>query len=461
MAKVGKFINKNILEDLVKESGNNRNNDWKGDNGIDYFTAKAGNDICDAGGGNDIVDGGAGGDTILGGAGRDELYGGSGDDDIRAGAGNDYVEGGAGDDTILGESGNDQLSGGEGSDTMDGGSGKDLVKGDAGDDNVSGGAGNDIVDGGDGNDFVVGNTGDDRMIGGLGDDILVWNDGEGSDVMSGNDGRDTIVVNDSAARGDNFILGKNAESKAFFERVGLDGQPIGNFTLTVDTAEIFDVNGTGGNETFIVNDLTGTGVLEVQFDGGEGNDLLDGRNTSTRLVANGGNGDDTLIGGTGIIVNPNNAALGDTLTGGGGKDKFQFQVDPFAGGVPGQNVNRPDVVTDYELGVDQLVFGKQQFGINQFKFQQGDVTQLQDGNLLVLQGKFANAGQAAQAIAANNAIKADKGIFVYFNQTLGFSRVVHSQDLANNGRFSVQANLTNLNSDTFQAQFKEADFALV
>lgn len=462
MAKVGKFIPKNIFEDLIKEFGNNRKNDWTGTNKINYFFAKGGNDICDAAGGNDIVDGGAGDDTILGGAGKDELYGGVGDDDIEAGAGNDYVDGGIGNDTISGDAGNDQLYGGEGDDTIDGGSGRDLVKGDAGNDNISGGSGNDTLEGGDGNDFVSGNTGDDRMSGGLGDDTLDWDDGDGNDVMSGNEGRDTIEVDGSVAQGDNSVLGKNAEGKAFFERVGLDGQPIGQFNLVVDTAEIFDVSGDGGNDTFIVNDLSNTGVEVIQFDGGEGNDLVDGRNTNIHLILNGGNGDDILIGGTGITVGANNATLGDTLTGGSGKDQYRFQVDPFAGGTPGQNVNRPDVITDYEIGgVDQLVFGKPQFGIDQLKFQQGDVTKLQDGNLLVLEGKFANAGQAAQAIAANNAIKTEKGIFVYYNDTLGFSRVVHSQNLGEGGPFSVQANLTNLNSAAFQSQFKEADFALI
>jgi hypothetical protein len=300
------------------------------------------------------------------------------------------------------------------------------------------------------------------MIGGLGDDVLDWDDGDGNDIMSGNDGRDTIEVDGSITKGDNFVLGKNAQGQAFFERVGLDGQPVGLFNLTVDTAEVFDVSGDVGNDSFIVKDLLGTGVEQVQWDGGVGNDLLDGRNTSTHLVANGGDGDDTLIGGTGTIVDPNNAAgfLGDTLTGGVGKDKFQFSTDPFAGGNPAQNLNRPDVITDYEVGVDQLVFDKLKFGINQFNLQKGGAGQLQNGNLLVLEGTFANAGLAAQAIAANQNITDTKGVFVYFNSTLGFSRAVFSTDLAGGGAFSVQANLKNLTNSNVQGQFTAADFGL-
>ncbi len=595
---------------------------WNGTAENDRFFALGGDDVCIAGTGNDLVNGGTGGDEIKGGAGNDNLIGGAGDDEITGDAGNDTINGGAGDDTISGGSGADTINGGAGNDTVSGGSGRDRIFGDAGDDNISGDTGNDTLDGGDGNDFVsgnkgddrmigglrddtldwddgdgndvmsgndgrdtievdgsvtrgdnfvlnktadnraffervgldgqaigkfnltvdtaeifdvsgdvgndtfvigdltgtgveevkfdggegddrvdgeatsarlllnggngndtlgggssndildggdgnddvVGNKGDDRMIGGLGDDTLDWDDGDGNDVMSGNEGRDTIEVDGSVTRGDNFVLGKTADNRAFFERVGLDGQAIGKFNLTVDTAEIFDVSGDVGNDTFIINDVSGTGVELIQFEGGEGNDWVDGRATSTPLVLNGGNGDDVLIGGTGTFagfVGTIPATLGDTLTGGAGKDKFQFATDPFAGGTPGQNVNRPDVVTDYEIGVDQFVFDKQKFGLNELKFQKGNVAQLSgDSNLLVLEGAFANAGQAAAAIRDNNNLTAGKGVFVYYNSTLSISRVVHSSDLANGGAFSVQANINNLNSSAFQTQFTAADFSL-
>jgi Ca2+-binding RTX toxin-like protein len=480
----------------IKGKGTKKSDLWNGTLGDDSFSAAAGNDTCnggagndkmdcgagndvaDGGKGNDIINGDRGGDTLVGGAGNDKLSGGVGDDDLSGGAGNDKLYGGAGNDSLNGDAGNDRVFGDAGDDTVNGGSGddflgggdnndslngdagKDIVFGDAGDDNVNGGAGDDFLDGGDGNDFVIGGTGNDRMIGGLGDDTLDWDDGEGNDVMSGNEGRDTIEVDGSVALGDNFVLGKNSTGNAFFERVGLDGQPNGQFNLIVDSAEVFDVSGEGGNDTFIVNDLSGTGVEVVQFDGGAGNDSLDARASSTRVEANGGEGDDILTGGTGKIVVSPTSTLGDTLTGGVGKDKFQFLVDPFSGGTPGQNLNQPDVVTDFEFSTDQLVFGKQQFGIDQFNFQKGQVGNLQDGNLLVLEGKFANAGEASKAIAANDKIKADKGVFVYYNSTLGFSRTVFSQDLSDGGPFSVQANLTNLTDSALQANFTAADFGL-
>jgi Ca2+-binding RTX toxin-like protein len=444
-----------------KGQGTRASEVWNGTLGNDTFSAGAGNDECNAGAGNDRVDCGAGNDKADGGKGNDFIDGGSGNDTIVGGAGNDQLVGGRGDDDISGGAGNDRIAGGAGDDTLDGGSGRDRVFGDAGNDNIQGGAGNDFVSGGDGNDFVAGGTGNDRMLGGAGDDTLDWDDQDGSDVISGNEGRDTVEVDGSTTLGDNFVLGKNASGNALFERVGLDGQPVGQINLVVDTVEVFDVSGEGGNDTFVVNDLAGTGVDLIEFDGGAGNDTLDARATAVRVVANGGEGDDVLTGGTGTIVVSPTSTLGDQMTGGVGRDKFQFLNDPFAGGTPGQNLARPDVVTDFEFSTDQLVFGKQQLGINQFNFQKAEVNALKDGNLLILEGKFANAGEAARAIAANDAIKTGKGVFVYYNDTLDFSRVVFSQDLANGGPFSVQANLTNLTAAALQSNFTAADFGLV
>jgi Ca2+-binding RTX toxin-like protein len=433
-----------------------------GEGGNDILRGGAGNDKCFGDEGNDLVDGGLGNDTVKGGAGNDRLYGGLGDDTIDGGAGDDRIYGGSGDDSINGGAGNDLIRAGAGDDSVRGGSGSDRLYGNSGDDNLDGGSGNDSLYGGLGNDFVSGGTGDDRMRGGSGDDTLDWDDGEGNDVISGDLGRDIVEVNGSVLKGDNFVLSKLSDGRALFERVGLDGQPVDLFNLKVDTSEVFDVFGEGGNDTFIVKDLTGTGVELVQFTGGDGNDILDARATSTRVVANGGEGNDILIGGTGTIVGANGAVTGDNLTGGAGKDTFQFSTDPFAGGTPGQNLNRPDVITDYEIGQDVLAFDKQQTGINVINFQKGNSAQLSgNNNVLVLTDGFANAGQAAAAIRDNNNITSGKGLFVYFNTTLGFSRVVYSQDLANGGNFSVQGNLINQTNINNQANFSTADFTLV
>ena len=494
-----------------------------GEAGDDNVSGGSGNDFLDGGSGDDFLIGGTGDDRVIGGLGNDTLDwdDGEGNDIMSGNEGRDTIEVNGsldrGDNFVLsqelraeignakalfertgldgqpvgqfnlvvdtaevfnviGEGGNDTLvvndlagttvdlvkfDGGAGDDSLDASASSTRIEalGGEGNDTLIGGSANDSLDGGNGNDLVSGEKGDDRMIGGLGDDTLSWDDGDGNDVISGNEGRDTVEVDGSLARGDNFVLGKNPTGNAFFERIGLDGKPEGQFNLVVDTSEVFDVSGEGGNDTFVVKDLTGTGVELIKFDGGAGNDTLDARASSTPVEAIGGEGNDILIGGTGTIVSPT-STLGDTLTGGAGQDKFQFLVDPFSGGTPGQNLNQPDVVTDFEFSTDKFVFGNQQFGINEFNFQKGQVGNLQDGNLLILEGQFANAGAAAQAIANNNAIQADKGIFVYYNSTLGISRAVFSQDLGDKGPFSVQANLTNLTAAAQQANFTAGDFAL-
>ncbi len=495
-----------------------------GEAGNDNVSGGSGDDFLDGGAGDDFLIGGTGNDRVIGGLGNDTLDwdDGEGNDIMSGNEGRDTIEVNGsldrGDNFVLGqelraeignakalfertgldgqpvgqfnlvvdtaevfdvigEGGNDtfvvndlsgttvdlvKFDGGAGDDSLDASASSTRIEalGGEGNDTLDGGSANDLLDGGAGNDFVAGGKGDDRMIGGLGDDTLDWDDGEGNDVISGNEGRDTVDVDGSLDRGDNFVLGKNPTGNAFFERIGLDGKPEGQFNLVVDTSEVFDVSGEGGNDTFVVNDLTGTGVEVVKFNGGAGNDILDARASSTRVEVDGGEGNDILIGGTGKIVVSPTSTLGDTLTGGAGQDQFYFLVDPFSGGTPGQNLNQPDVVTDFEFSTDQFVFSKQQFGINEFNFQKGQVGNLQDGNLLILEGSFANAAAAAKAIAANNNIQADKGIFVYYNSTLGISRAVFSQDLGDGGPFSVQANITNLTSSALQANFTAKDFAL-
>jgi Ca2+-binding RTX toxin-like protein len=133
--------------------------------------------------------------------------------------------------------------------------------------------------------------------------------------MSGGAGYDTIDVDGAVAKGDEFVLNQDG-NKAIFDRVNL-----GKFTLTVDSAEKFEVDGLGGDDKFTVNDLSNTDVKLVEFSGGDGNDSLYGSQTSTTLEASGGKGNDFLQGGSAndtLYGNQGN----DTLLGGGGVDKL-------------------------------------------------------------------------------------------------------------------------------------------
>ncbi|NES43863.1 calcium-binding protein [Moorena sp. SIO2C4] len=89
----------------------------------------------------------------------------------------------------------------------------------------------------------------------------------------------------------------------------------------VNDVEQFEINGLAGNDTLTVNDLSGTDAQLVVFDGGEGDDSLDGSKAVLPLVAIGGNGNDTLIGGAGDDLLRGDAG-NDYLVGGDGDDNL-------------------------------------------------------------------------------------------------------------------------------------------
>jgi Ca2+-binding RTX toxin-like protein len=168
---------------------------------------------------------------------------------------------------------------------------------------VNGGAGNDSIDasrlhagqvnltlnGGDGDDRIIGSAGNDTVIGGRGSDTallgagtdtFIWNPGDGSDVVEGQAGNDTLVFN-GANVNEAFNISANGS------RVRLT-RDVGNVTMDVNGVETLDVTARGGADTITVNDLTGTGVGNVNIDAGGANNQLD------TIVINATNGDDVI-----------------------------------------------------------------------------------------------------------------------------------------------------------------------
>lgn len=232
----------------------------------------------------------------------------------------------------------------------------------------------------------------------------------------------------------------------------------------VDTSVFNDgkiVNGTPGDDSIVGSqgdDILAGNAGNDTLRGGRGKDILNGGDGND--VVRGGSGDDFLTGGAGV----------DTLTGGRDQDTFFFSDSPFPGGIPapGANgiavLNQPDILTDFRIGEDKLLFDGGQLGLESegLNFQKGIGSQLSGNyNLLILENGFANAGAAAKAIADNNEITSDRGVFVYFNTTLGISRVVFSNDLSDGGAISVLANLTNQTNLANQANFSAEDFDTV
>ncbi len=317
-----------------------------------YLLGGAGNDMLIGGSGEDYLSGSSGNDLLRGGDNADQLFGGTGNDTLLGDRGNDDVEGQDGSDLLI-------WNNGDGSDVMEGGAGFDFVQvngaNGAGDDfsidpngervrfqrnnlglftldigttenldvngqggsdviigsvglvglidlDLDGGEGNDLLIGGDGVDVLRGGAGNDTLIGGRGNDVvlgqdgsdlLIWNNGDGSDFMEGGAGFDFVQVNGSNTAGDDFSIDPNGQ------RVRFQRNNLGLFTLDIGTTENLDVNGQGGSDV-IVGSKGLNGLIGLDLDGGEGNDLLIGGDGVD--VLRGGAGNDTLIGGRGNDV---------------------------------------------------------------------------------------------------------------------------------------------------------------
>jgi Ca2+-binding RTX toxin-like protein len=224
---------------------------------------------------------------------------------------------------LVGGSGNDTLVGGSGQDTLLGGADNDLLRGGDNDDSLAGGTGNDVL---------LGDGGDDIVQGQDGTDLLIWNDGDGSDVMEGGAGFDFVQVNGSDTAGDNIRIEANGD------RVRVQRDNLGQFTLDIGTTENLDINGGGGSDVII--GATGlNGLVGLDLDGGAGNDLLIGGDGVD--VLRGGDNNDVLIGSgdNDIVLGQdgddlliwNNGDGSDFLEGGEGFDVAQVNGSNTAG----------------------------------------------------------------------------------------------------------------------------------
>ena len=168
------------------------------------------------------------------------------------------TQGTAGDDSLTGSAGNDTIAGFGGNDTINGLAGDDMLFGGPGLDSLLGGDGNDTLDGN--NDAFV--TEIDTMDGGAGNDTYVlWE--QPNDVITDPAGLDTIVAHGGAT----WIL------------------PAG-----VENLVLADVNGLSTNS-------------DAQLTGNELNNVIRNDDHSSQpgrtAFIDGGDGNDTLIGGTG------------------------------------------------------------------------------------------------------------------------------------------------------------------
>jgi Ca2+-binding RTX toxin-like protein len=160
------------------------------------------------------------------------------------------------------------------------------VDGGAGDDNILGSRGMDTLLGGDGDDFIDGQQGNDTAFLGAGDDTFQWDPGDGSDTVEGQAGSDTLLFNGSG--GDEiFDVAANGERVRFFRNLG-------NIEMDLDDIEAIDLNALGGVDTTTVNDVSGTDLVEVNIDLADTIGGTAGDGQADEVIVNGTNDDDAV-----------------------------------------------------------------------------------------------------------------------------------------------------------------------
>ena len=186
--------------------------------------------------------------------------------------------------------------------------GADILSGSAADDQLIGLGGDDFIFGDDGNDTLVGGVGNDTLIGGAGLDTV---------IETGNE-RSILITNSRIQSPDGNS--NRADVLDSIENVVFQGGARRNMIdASAFTAGSVTLDGGDGNDTLVGgagNDALIGGNGRDILAGGAGNDALIGGNGRDFLV--GGDGNDTLNG----VGTQNGAGEQDTLAGGLGADFF-------------------------------------------------------------------------------------------------------------------------------------------
>ncbi|MGI9216741.1 MAG: beta strand repeat-containing protein [Hydrogenophaga sp.] len=261
-------------------------------------------------------------------------------------------------------------------DTLTGAGGAEKFEGRDGNDTINGGDGNDTLDGGNGNDTLLGGNGNDLLLGGAGADTLIG--GSGNDTMDG--GAITDLVNYFDLNLVSYASSTAAVNINLATGVATDGLGGTDSLLNIN----FVVGGSGHDS------ITGSAdLIFEQFEGGNGNDTIDGgtidatsqtnsnrvtyQNASGAVVVNLANGtatgqgsdtlvninhvrgssfDDTLYGSDATLTEQFEGRAGnDTIDGLGGFDMARY--DSAAAGVLVDLVG--GTAADGQGGIDTLL----------------------------------------------------------------------------------------------------------
>jgi len=150
---------------------------------------------------------------------------------------------------------------------------------------LNGGLGADVFFGSAGGDTFTGGDGDDVALMGTGDDTFVWNPGDDNDIVEGQAGFDTLLFN-GANISENIDVFANGGRVIFFRNVA-------NVVMDLNDVESLDFRALGGADRITVDDLSGTDVTQVELalaasaGGGDG--------AADTVIANGTSGDDVAV----------------------------------------------------------------------------------------------------------------------------------------------------------------------
>jgi Ca2+-binding RTX toxin-like protein len=154
----------------------------------------------------------------------------------------------------------------------------------AGDDSLLGSQGADFLIGGDDDDFVFGDNGNDLAFLGAGDDLFQWDPGDGSDTIEGQAGSDKLLFFGSNASESINVLANGG--RVLFTR------DVASITMDLDDIESIEFRALGGADNIVVGDLSGTDLSRLDLDlrgPNGGGDLA-----ADSITVNGTNGADSF-----------------------------------------------------------------------------------------------------------------------------------------------------------------------
>ncbi|MBL9136361.1 MAG: hypothetical protein JNK85_10860 [Verrucomicrobiales bacterium] len=152
---------------------------------------------------------------------------------------------------------------------------------------INGGLGADLLIGSAGNDLIAGGDGNDTVLAGGGDDQLVWNPGDDNDVFEGQAGADVMIFN-GANVSENINISANGGRVIFFRNIA-------NVVMDLNDMETIRYHALGGADTVVVNDLSGTDVVDVDIDLANPAASGNGDGQSDSVTVQGTSGDDVVL----------------------------------------------------------------------------------------------------------------------------------------------------------------------